>query len=181
MAYQPHSYITIADANELLSYVLPTAAATEWVNDAVSDDIKTKALQDASYYFDSLPWVGFKEEIDQPYAFPRVGLPGQNRGKLRNELANSTIAYVNGKVPYAVGVALALTAAHFAYNYLNEDSDPDAVLKSGFKSVKVGSIEVELMAQNEAKAMLPEQAEQYLGQYMRRSKNGRGVREFRFL
>lgn len=181
MAYTPHTYITITDADELLGYVMPSPAVNDWVNDTVTTDIKTRALYDASYYFDSLPWVGFKEEVDQPYAFPRVGLPGQNRGKLRNELANTTIGYVNGTLPYPVGVALALTAAHFAYNYLNDDSDPDAILKSGFKSVKVGSMEVEMMAANEAKAMLPELAEQYLGHWIRQSKNGRGVREFRFL
>ena len=181
MTYNPHAYITIADANELLGYTIPSAVTAAWINGDVVDGVKTQALYDASYYFDSLPWVGFKEEYDQAYAFPRIGLPGEYDGDRRDALKGSTVGTVNGILPYPVGVALALTAAHFADKYLNNSTDPDALLAMGFKTIEVGSMKVEVIGQSEARQKLPDSAEIYLAAYLRRSPNGRGVREVRFI
>lgn len=181
MAYTPHQYITIADADELLGYVLPTAAITAWLGGSVSDAVKTKALVDASYYFDSLNWIGFKEERLQPYAWPRIGIPGQIEGFARDELAGTVVDYVNGKVPFEVGTALAIAAAHFAHEFLNDEVSEDALLQMGFKSVSVGSISVELMGESDAKATLPKLAERYLSSYLRPSGTGKAMGEFRFI
>lgn len=181
MVYTPHTYITIADANELLGYTMPSSVNAAWLDGSIPDDLKTKALTDASYYFDSLPWVGFKEEVNQSYAFPRVGLPGQYDGDRRDELIGSSVEVVNGKLPYPVGVALALTAAHFASQYLNQATDEDELLSMGLKVIEVGSMKVEVMAQSEAKAKIPNAAMIYLAAYLRNSPNGRGLREVRFI
>lgn len=181
MTYTPHAYITIADADELLGYTIPSSESSAWIDGTVTDEIKTQALYDASYYFDSLPWVGFKEEPNQSYAFPRVGLPGQYDGDRRDELKGSSVGVVNGILPYPVGIALALTAAHFADRYLNKSADPDDLLGMGLKTIEVGSMKMEVMGQNEARQKLPDAAEIYLAAYLRRSPNGRGLREVRFI
>lgn len=181
MTYTPHTYITIANADELLGYTIPSAINSAWINGDVSDAVKTQALYDASYYFDSLPWVGFKEETAQAYAFPRIGLPGDLDSNSRDALRGSVVESVNGVLPYPVGVALALTAAHFADKYLNNSTDPDALLGLGLKTIEVGSMKVEVMGQSEAREKLPDGAELYLAAYLRRSPNGRGMREVRFI
>lgn len=181
MSYTPHQYITIADSNELLGYVIPSAITAAWLNGDVDDSLKTQVITDASYYFDSLPWVGFKEQHDQAYAFPRIGLPGEYDGDSRNALRGSTIGTVNGILPYPVGVALAVTAAHFADRYLNDSTDPDDLMGMGFKSVEVGSMKVELVAHDEAKSRLPDVAEMYLKSYLRTLGSGKGMREIRLI
>lgn len=183
MTYAPHTYITIADADELLGYVVPSQIIADWRNGEVLDALKTQALYDASYLFDSLDWVGFREEPKQAYAFPRVGLPGEYDGDRRNALKGSTVGTVNGVLPYPVGVALAITAAHFADNYRNGSNDADGLLGKGFKTVEVGSMKVELTpsSADEAYGKLPDLAELYLKAYLRSSKSGRGVKEVRFV
>ena len=95
MTYTPHSYITIADSDELLGYIIPSQVTADWIDGTVVDALKTQALYDASYYFDSLQWVGFREEHDQAYAFPRIGLPGEYDGDRRDALKGSSVGTVN--------------------------------------------------------------------------------------
>lgn len=181
MSSTPHSYITIADSDELLGYIIPSQITADWIEGTVVDALKTQALCDASYYFDSLQWVGFREEHNQSYAFPRIGLPGQFDGDRREALKGSRVGTVNGILPYPVGIGLAVTAAHFADKYLNKSTDPDELLGMGFKTVEVGSLKVEMLGQNEAYSKLPDTAELYLKAYLRSSKSGRGIREVRFI
>ena len=180
MTYNPHSYLTIVQSDDLLAYVIPSSATSAWVAGDVEDGLKTQALYEASYYFDSLSWLGFKEEPEQSYAFPRVGLPGQNDGDSRDELRGSLVDAV-GVLPLPVAIALATTAAFIADEYLTNAASPDALLSMGFKTVEIGSMKVEMIGQQQVRAKIPDVAQIYLGAYLRANPNGRGMREFRFI
>ena len=179
MVAAPFQYITIAQTDQLLAYLLQETPVSDWA--AISDTIKNKALQSASVIFDSLHWKGNKLWQAQYHQFPRKW--ARNDLFFDNVRDPSDLDFETfvGDLPYEVAMGLSILAAHLAYQHLNNTEDDDEILALGFSRVTIGSLSVDIESQQTDRAALPDDAETWIKPWAYISKSGKAVSTFRFV
>lgn len=162
----PFAYLTVTQANTVLTPLLGSPAIDGWLSGEASDDLKQRCLYQAAAVFEELPWRGQKEEFDQLYVFPRVTLVDES--------------YYGDYLPYRVAVGYAILAAELAENYLEGSEDTDSLLSAGFSKVKIGEMEVDIAKGGSGKRKLvSDNTEIWLGSYLDLSSSGKGIKEVR--
>lgn len=174
----PHQYLTIAQVDELLTFLLPNTVYSDWT-ETFPTALKTRSTYLTTAIFDTLHWKGKKVYDWQNHAFPRW-FTGDEQKPYDSDLTFSADV---GDLPYAIAMAFAITACYVAYNETNNITDADEILSLGFSRISIGSLSVDLneAGSNEDVALLPDEAIKWLKPFCYISKSGKGISEFKFV
>lgn len=126
------SYVTLEEADDYFNNLL---GGEQWAE--IEDDIKIKALITATMQIDSLNFIGFKLNPNQPLAFPRVSRPLTD---------TELIKYQSRKVDIPIEVKKATLEQAFWLIKQNTQSRTDEyanMQEHNIKSYAVGDVRID--------------------------------------
>lgn len=181
MAIQaPYQYLTVAQCDELLTYLLPNAIYQDWIDEVIPSNTKVLSTYLASSVFETLQWKGRKLYDWQEKQFPRL-YSGDKYRRYQDTLDLGERTDV-GILPYEVAMGFAITAATIGYNEVNSLEDEDEFLTQGFSRISIGSLTVDIGKELSGDVgLIPDEAMTWIKPYAFISKSGKGMSEFRFI